>query len=422
MQTLAPDEFSRLMPESGLFGGGDQLFSPDGFPLDPQVIRDLEKLGRILLKFQTTCNNIYFRSLEGRLPTWIAGWLDQGKPPDILEISRRKSTKNSIPRVIRPDLILTDQGWILTEIDSLPGGLGMTAYLQKIYGTNGHPVIGGEDGISQAFKKLLPDGDVLIAEEGLDYMPEWEYLAGKKSVSRAENYTFSDKPTYRFFEAFDWGGLHSFKQSFTEQTVMTPPLKPFLEEKLWLALFWMRPLRELWRQELGEGFYNELTKIIPESWPVCPDPIPPHAVLPGLDVPSWNDVAAFSQKSRQLILKISGFSPLGWGSRGVCYGADVSSQKWAQEITAALDRFPQNPSIMQRYHKGKSFIQPYFSGHGKQTKNMRARVRLCPYYFVSEDQKSVDLCGILATLCPDDKKIIHGMRDAIITIGVKNST
>ena len=47
---------------------------------------------------------------------------------------------------------------------------------------------------------------------------------------------------------------------------------------------------------------------------------------------------------------------------------------------------------------------------------MPSRVRLCPYYFVIGDGDSARprLGGILATLCPSDKKIIHGMRDAVL--------
>ena len=44
--------------------------------------------------------------------------------------------------------------------------------------------------------------------------------------------------------------------------------------------------------------------------------------------------------------------------------------------------------------------------------SMEGRVRLCPYYFVDDVQQLVDLRGILVTLCPADKKIIHGMKDA----------
>ena len=44
---------------------------------------------------------------------------------------------------------------------------------------------------------------------------------------------------------------------------------------------------------------------------------------------------------------------------------------------------------------------------------MEGRVRLCPYYFVDVAQQAVDLRGILATLCPADKKIrVDGMKDA----------
>ncbi|MEE2988107.1 MAG: hypothetical protein VX372_00880, partial [Verrucomicrobiota bacterium] len=45
---------------------------------------------------------------------------------------------------------------------------------------------------------------------------------------------------------------------------------------------------------------------------------------------------------------------------------------------------------------------------------MESRLRLCPYYFVDEPHKETKLQGILATLCPADKKIIHGMKDAAL--------
>jgi len=42
----------------------------------------------------------------------------------------------------------------------------------------------------------------------------------------------------------------------------------------------------------------------------------------------------------------------------------------------------------------------------------QGRVRLCPYYFVVDGQAR--LSGALATFCPPDKKIIHGMQDAAL--------
>ena len=43
---------------------------------------------------------------------------------------------------------------------------------------------------------------------------------------------------------------------------------------------------------------------------------------------------------------------------------------------------------------------------------MKGRVRLCPYYFCGE--RETKLGGVLATVCPADKKLLHGMRDAIL--------
>ncbi len=43
---------------------------------------------------------------------------------------------------------------------------------------------------------------------------------------------------------------------------------------------------------------------------------------------------------------------------------------------------------------------------------MDGRVRLTPYYFVAGD--AVTLGGILATVAPADKRLIHGMSDAIM--------
>jgi len=43
---------------------------------------------------------------------------------------------------------------------------------------------------------------------------------------------------------------------------------------------------------------------------------------------------------------------------------------------------------------------------------MPGRVRLSPYYFIAGD--NVELGGILATVCPLDKKLIHGMTEAVM--------
>jgi hypothetical protein len=43
---------------------------------------------------------------------------------------------------------------------------------------------------------------------------------------------------------------------------------------------------------------------------------------------------------------------------------------------------------------------------------MKGRLRLSPYYFIYEGR--AHWSGTLATFCPADKKIIHGMKDGAL--------
>ena len=95
-------------------------------------------------------------------------------------------------------------------------------------------------------------GDKVRCEEGKspDYRPEWQRLVGKERVKSAEGYRCGDRPIYRFFEMFDWMGLEGIRSGWSPDVPMEAPPKAFLEEKLWWALFWMKPLEDWWRKEL----------------------------------------------------------------------------------------------------------------------------------------------------------------------------
>ncbi|MDR1305109.1 MAG: hypothetical protein LBK76_07805 [Verrucomicrobiales bacterium] len=402
----------RAMPASGLFAGKTWRVAPSAFPLDAATVEFLARLGPRLHKFLQAANLLYRKSWQGRAPAWIAEWLDLGKPRELVELARSAAVKNDLPTIIRPDLILADGGFALSEIDSVPGGVGLTAWLNETYAALGEPVVGGATGMTAAARRHFPAGSVVISAEAADYRPEMEWLYGARRVRAAERYTFSGEPVYRFFECFDWGNLPSLSASYSPTVRMDPPLKPFLEEKLWLALFWLRPLREFWRQELGDRYWRDLQAIIPPSWVVEPTELPPSAVLPGLEVQSWREVAAFSQKERALVLKVSGFSPLAWGSRGVTMGFDVSGEEWRAAVTRALAEFAESPRIMQRFVKGRMVEHPYWDEAARALTVLPGRARLCPYYFVEDGQAA--LKGVLVTITPADKKIIHGMSDAII--------
>jgi len=121
------------LPKEGLFAEKDWLISPNPFPIEKKFLAELEQLGHRLLIFQRACNQLYQLSVKGKQPAWVAHYLDAGKPPELIEFSRRKKIRDDLPRIIRPDLILTESGYIIAEIDSVPGGIGLTGWLNQTY-------------------------------------------------------------------------------------------------------------------------------------------------------------------------------------------------------------------------------------------------------------------------------------------------
>jgi len=415
------------LPKEGLFAEKDWLLSPDAFPIERKFLTELEQLGHRLFVFQRVCNQLYQLSVKGKQSGWVARYLDAGKPKELIEFSRRKEIRDDLPRVIRPDLIVTDNGYIIAEIDSVPGGIGLTAWLNQTYSAFDKEIVGGADGMLEGFQSVLPNGgDIVISQEASTYRPEMEWLAARLKdrqpdwewrVVAAENYEARDgRAVYRFFELFDLPNIPKIDNllhaNAEGRVAITPPIKPFLEEKMWFALFWLRPLHEFWRRELGEKYFLKLQEVIPYSWILDPTPLPQHAVIPRLEIHDWREAAKFSQKDRDLLLKVSGFSPLGWGSRGISLGSDLAHAEWEKRIDNALATFDSSPTIIQRFHKGRLLEHRYCEPDSGELKTMKGRVRLCPYYFVEHDQ--VKLRGALATIVPADKKFLHGMRDAIL--------
>src|SRR5690348_8236288 len=146
------------LPKEGLFADKDWLISPEAFAISEKFSDELEHLGHRLFVFQRACNQLYQLSAKGKQPEWVARYLDAGKPMELIELSRRKEIRDDLPHVIRPDLILTEQGYIIAEIDSVPGGIGLTGWLNQTYSQFDPEIIGRGDGMIEGFQSVLPNG------------------------------------------------------------------------------------------------------------------------------------------------------------------------------------------------------------------------------------------------------------------------
>jgi hypothetical protein len=150
---------------------------------------------------------------------------------------------------------------------------------------------------------------------------------------------------------------------------------------------------------------------------IDPRPLPPHAAIMGLTaqgqpVQEWLALETLGKSERDYVVKPSGFSELAWGSRGVRVANDLTKEGWHDALASAVAAYETTPHILQRFHKGRRISVEYFEPASGTVKTMDGRVRLCPYYFVVGNETR--LGGILATIAPADKRLIHGMSDAIM--------
>lgn len=418
---IALEDLKGAMPEGGLFGGGKWRWSPEPLRLTAGEVREMISMGYPFAKFQQASDLLYRRSAAGKEVPWLAELLDEGKPDWLVSLQRDGGMAEQFPRVIRPDLMLAKGRFAVTELDSVPGGIGITAWLSQTYSKAGYDVLGGADGMVTGFRSLMPEGgDILISEESKDYRPEMEWLAEQLGeawkTEGAEEYEECGRAIYRFFELFDWETMPFFRKlaeaSAKGRISVTPPFKPHLEDKLWLALFWSPALKRLWEKSLRGSHLRRLRELVPFGWVLDPEPLPPHAALPKMNAHSWQEVMEFSQKERQLVLKISGFHESAWGSKGVFIGHDMSSAEWKERLESALAEANEQPWLVQEFHEGRRFEHPVYEEDGSVTM-MEVRARLCPYFF-TDAKGETSFGGCLATLVPADKKKIHGMSDGIL--------
>jgi len=110
---------------------------------------------------------------------------------------------------------------------------------------------------------------------------------------------------------------------------------------------------------------------------------------------------------------VSGFHETAWGARSVVLGNDVSRENWTASLRSAMRAGTERLHVLQRFHKPMRIRHPVFAGETEEASEMQGRVRLCPYFFATSGGE-YELEGILATVCPADKKIIHGMSEATL--------
>lgn len=227
-----------------LFEDKTWRLSPQAWPISVAQAQELDGIGAACLDFHQALETLYLRSASGKnllrnkplTAPWAAEYLDRGKPERLLSHGRDPGNRGKFPAVLRPDLLLTEDGFVMTELDSIPGGIGLTAFLNRLYRESDGLVGAGDAMIANfhaSLAALRPDVRnpliaLVVSEEAATYRPEMEWLAAQMQV--AGHRVFCMRPEdlfplggalffdvegnperidviYRFFELFDLASI-----------------------------------------------------------------------------------------------------------------------------------------------------------------------------------------------------------------------
>ncbi len=121
MPDLALETLRSAFSAQSLFEDKTWQLSPQAWPLTPEQAKELEQIGAACLEFHQALETLYLRSAAGKnllrnkplLAPWVAEYLDRGKPPELIAHARDPKNRGAFPTVLRPDLLLTEEGFAL---------------------------------------------------------------------------------------------------------------------------------------------------------------------------------------------------------------------------------------------------------------------------------------------------------------------
>lgn len=389
------------------YGTSDVLpfrVSPKPLFLSSEQQAEIYRIGVDVVDFVAASDSLYKESDE------VRDLLNRGKPEIFCDSYRPTNYL-----FVRPDLIVTDSGFTVCEIETSPFGLGLAHLLNYGYQQAGFETMVDSSTLPNYVQGVTPPtGEIIYSKKTGAYSGQLTYLADTVFARDWKAHSIdTHDPASQLYRAFylseytDDPQVRALLDSVSDKDVL-PSLTPYIEEKAVLALLWDKRWEGFYRKSLGNATFQHLRSVIPPSWivgeevhfaPGMPDGVQ-HSV----------DLATLAKSKRAFVLKTSGFHPKSSWGEGVTF-LHKKSGTAVDSLLRGLSDEPNTINIVQEFTK-PSDNPMEFTEHG-EVKTMNAKLRITPYF--SMEGK---LIGIKAT-GRQGTEYIHGTTDSINTaVGV----
>lgn len=380
--------------------------SPNPLELSIPQAKEVREIGRDVACFFQAAFELYQQS------STVREILNLGKP-EIFLIDRPLRYL-----FLRPDLIITEEGFTLCEIETSPFGLALAEALKNAYNFAGYETIDQDIALKDHVQRNTEDkGTIIYSKTTGSYEGQMMYLADKVFsgdkrtwiASQTDDNVTNGNVVYRAFYLHEYQDDQAVRD-FVDKAVFDPSstlpsLTPQMEEKAVLAFLWDKRFEGFFKRQLGFAAFNHLRQVVPRTWIVGQEKYFADGLPEGVERSS--DLASITKAKRTLVLKTSGFNKKGSWSEGV-----VFLHKKSQEAArTALQNAESNNSslyIVQEFKEGKKIPSAYLDDEGN-INVANCKVRLTPYFSMDGE-----LIAIKASGC-ENTDYIHASSTSINT-------
>lgn len=384
--------------------------SPNPLELTSEQAKQVETIGKDITSFFLAADELY------RTDSAVRELLDTGKPEIFLADHPAQYL------FVRPDMIITESGFSICEVETSPFGLALAEVLNRSYRDAGFETMVGDDTLASHIQEATPaEGTLVYSPKTQAYAGQMAFLAenvfsgeGRKwnSANVADTDPSQLGDVYRGFYLAEYTTDPNVRllleSNLSGSNNLLPSPTPHLEEKAVLSLIWDKRFEHKLRAQLGNASYDHLRDVIPPTWVVGQE----EHFAPGLpnQYESSLDLVNLSRSKRAFVLKSSGFSTNSSWAEGVHFLGKKSAavdQERLQKAHADKDSL----HVIQSFHRGATHLMEY-TQDGRNIP-MSARIRLTPY-FALDGQRGGELVAIKATGC-ENTDFIHASSASINT-------
>ncbi len=390
--------------------------SPSPLYLTTEQKLEIKNIGHDVASYFQAVDEMYRNNVGG-----VRAILDTGKPQIFL------ANQQSHYLFVRPDLIITPSGFSICEIETSPFGLALAEILNRAYRNGGFETMVADDVLSTQIQKNTPvNGTIIYTEKTKAYSGQMTFLADRVFSSEERKWQAETARQHvqkeeqnNIYRGFYLGEYESdpfirflLDHQYESNEQLIPSPTPYLEEKAILSFIYDLRFEQYLRHRLGDAAFRHLKEIIPPTWIVGQE----QFFSPGMpnNISASIDLANLSKSRRAFVLKASGFSGNSSWKEGVHFLQRESAETALQLLhDAETDR--KNLHIIQEFRKGVNIPMQYESEENEKTViPMTVRVRMTPYFSVTDDGQTGKLVAIKATGC-ENTDFIHATSTSINT-------